>query len=108
MSKQGKYQEFFSTAKKQMTRASIRRAEDKARKAVLKLRLGELRQQLKLKQTEVPGFSQASISRIEGRQDVKISTLVDYVHALGMDLEIRAIRRKASPRTLKEVVLLKQ
>ncbi len=108
MKKQGKYSDFFAAAGKVMSPSSVKRAEAKAKKGLLKLRLSELRHQVKLKQTEVPGFSQASISRIEGRQDVKLSTLVDYVHALGMDLEIRAIRRKASPRATREIVLLKQ
>ncbi len=108
MKKQGKYADFFAAAGKVMSPDSVKRAETKARKGLLKLRLADLRHQAKLKQTEVPGFSQASISRIEGRQDVKLSTLVDYVHALGMDLEIRAIRRKASAKTAKEIVLLRQ
>lgn len=49
-------------------------------------------------------FSQSSISKIEGRKDIKISTLIDYLDNLGMGLEIRAYS-KASP--FKDTVLLK-
>ena len=101
------YSEFFSSARETMTSDSIRRAEKKAQKAVLTLRLADLRKKADLKQNEIPGFSQTSISRLEGRSDLKISTLVEYVHALGMELEIKAVQKKrtASP---KEIMLLKQ
>jgi len=56
--------------------------------------LGELRESRKLTQTAVAGslaVSQANISRIEHEEDLYLSTLRDYVAALGGRLEIRAV-----------------
>ncbi len=105
--KQPQYTEFFSSAKKTMTPESVRRAEQKAQNVIVRLRLAELRKKADLKQSEISGFSQTSISRLEGRSDLKISTLIEYVHALGMGLEIKAVQKKRSalPR---EIIILKQ
>ena len=57
------------------------------------VRLAELRQILGLSQGELAertGVGQANISRIEGRDDLKISTLARIVEALGASLSIRA------------------
>ncbi|TGN13729.1 helix-turn-helix domain-containing protein [Leptospira ilyithenensis] len=72
-------------------RESIERAKAKANKIIFSMKLAGLRKQSGVKQTETEGFSQTSISRIEGRKDIKLSTLVDYVHALGMEIEINVI-----------------
>lgn len=40
---------------------------------------------------EVLGVHQSEISRIEHRADICVSTLVEYVEALGGHLEIRAV-----------------
>lgn len=45
------------------------------------------------------------ISRIESRNDIKISTLIDYIHACGLGLEIKAIPLKKGKK--EEFVLLK-
>ena len=57
------------------------------------VRLAELRQSRGLSQAEVAGragVKQANISRIEGREDLKISTLARVVAAMGATLSIRA------------------
>jgi DNA-binding Xre family transcriptional regulator len=57
------------------------------------VRLAELRQGLGMSQEELAaraGVGQANISRIEGRDDLKISTLARIVEALGASLSIRA------------------
>jgi DNA-binding XRE family transcriptional regulator len=57
------------------------------------VRLAELRQSRGLSQAELAeraGVKQANISRIEGRDDLKISTLVKVVAAMGATLSIRA------------------
>jgi DNA-binding XRE family transcriptional regulator len=57
------------------------------------VRLAELRQSRGLSQVEVAeraGVKQANIARIEGRDDLKISTLVKVVEAMGATLSIRA------------------
>ena len=49
------------------------------------------RQMTQVKLAEVLGVNQGEISKIEHRTDIYISTLTDYVEALGGKLEIRAI-----------------
>ena len=58
------------------------------------LALADLRQARHATQAEVAhtlGVSQANISRVEHQEDVYLSTLRQYVAALGGELEIRAV-----------------
>jgi hypothetical protein len=66
------------------------------------LDLRQLRRSLGVKQKHVKGFKQASVSKIESRDDILLSTLADYIHALGLELEVRAIGR--DPETGEETV----
>jgi len=100
------YSNFFSVAKKIMTAESLNRAEFKANKIIFSIKLADLRRKSGVKQTDIQGFSQTSISRIEGRNDMKLSTLVDYIHALGMEIEIKAIDKKKKTQC-KEILLMK-
>ena len=67
--------------------------------------LKQLRKIRGFKQSDLESFEQASVSKIEGRKDLKISTLIDYLNAIDMDLEIRALSR-AKNRTDNEVYVL--
>jgi DNA-binding XRE family transcriptional regulator len=49
------------------------------------------RQMTQAKLAETLGVNQGEVSKIEHRTDIYISTLADYVEALGGKLEIRAI-----------------
>lgn len=106
MKNKEKYSDFFEKATKMMSPESIQRARNKADKILFNMKLSELRKISGIKQTEIEGFSQTSISRIEGRDDIKLSTLVDYVHALGMGIEIKVIDRKKKSNN-KEILLMK-
>ncbi len=67
------------------------------------VRLAELRQLLGMSQEELAkraGVGQANISRIEGRGDLKVSTLARIVEALGGSLSIRACLPDGSEREL--------
>ena len=44
-----------------------------------------------MKMAEILGVAQSEISKIEHRTDLYISTLAEYVQALGGELEIRAV-----------------
>ncbi len=58
------------------------------------MRLVELRERLDATQTElaaVMGTTQANVSRIEHASNVYVSTLADYIGALGGQLEINAV-----------------
>jgi len=70
------------------------------------LTLKQLRKQRGLRQSDLKAFKQASVSKIEGRKDLKVSTLLDYLDAIGMDLEIRAVARTADSMQRSVFVLL--
>jgi transcriptional regulator with XRE-family HTH domain len=78
----------------------------KAEQEILAIKLGQLRERRGLKQNEVENFSQTSVSRLEKRRDIKISTLVEYLNSLGMGLEIKTYPKDKSVE-LEEEVLLK-
>lgn len=74
----------------QMSENAVRRAHVKAEQEILSIRLAQLREEQNVKQSEMNNFSQTSVSKIEKRNDMKISTLIDYLDNLGMGLEILA------------------
>lgn len=72
----------------QMSEESVRHVHMKAEQEILSIRLAQLREEQNVKQSEMRNFTQTSISKIEKRKDMKISTLIDYLDSLGMGLEI--------------------
>ena len=89
-----------------MTPESIRRAHIKAEQEIMTIRLAQLREELNKKQSEMENFTQSSVSKIEKRKDIKISTLIDYLDSLGMGLEILTYP-KAAKQTTQKTILLK-
>lgn len=71
-----------------MSRAAVKRARMKAEQDIMIIRLAQLREAQNIKQSEMENFTQSSISKIENRKDIKLSTLIDYLDALGMGMEI--------------------
>ncbi len=70
------------------------RAEAKARKLISEYALGELREARSMTQArlaEILGKDQSVISRIEKRTDMYVSTLAEFIRAMGGELEIRAV-----------------
>ena len=64
----------------------------KKRKRLFQLSLKELRKDIGYTQKDIKQFKQASVSKIESRNDLKISTLVDYINALGLDVIVKAVK----------------
>jgi hypothetical protein len=89
-----------------MSPESIERSRKKAEQEIFAIKLGQLREKSGLKQNEIEKFSQTSVSRLERRKDMKISTLIDYLNSLDMGLEIRTYP-KSKKTKLKEEVLLR-
>jgi hypothetical protein len=89
-----------------MTPESVQRARIKAEQEIMTIKLGLLREKRGLKQNEINNFSQTSVSRLEKRKDIKISTLAEYLNSLGMGLEIKTYPKDKTIK-LKEEVLLK-
>lgn len=84
------YRDAIKSMESVMSRKSIERSKNKARKEILQIRLAELRKLRQLTQSQVKGFTQVDVSRLEKRDDMKLSTLIKYVRGLGADLEIKA------------------
>lgn len=66
---------------------------DKAKVLSQSIELAKLRRAMELKQTELAalmGVSQANISKVESGKDIQLSTLQQYVKALGGEVSITA------------------
>jgi hypothetical protein len=87
-----KHKDVFDLIESRMTPQSIARSDAKARKILVGIRLAEFRRKLGVDQGKVKGFKQPDVSKIEGRGDVKLSTLIVYCHGLGA--ELRVVARK--------------
>lgn len=70
------------------------RAETQARKLIAEYALEELRQARSMTQArlaEILGKDQSVISRLERRTDMYVSSLAEFIRAMGGELEIRAV-----------------
>ncbi len=88
-----------------MSDESIARSDGIYEQELLMLNLAELREQYNVKQTDIKGFSQPAISRIEGRTDIKLSTLVKYLTQMDLDMEIKVRPRKPKKGVPAEVLI---
>ena len=57
-------------------------------------------------QTDIKGFKQASVSKIESRNDIKLTTLIEYLNAINMDLEVRALSRPKNNEIQENIILI--
>jgi transcriptional regulator with XRE-family HTH domain len=70
------------------------RAEEKAAKLIAEYAINELREARSMTQArlaDILGKDQSVISRIEKRTDMYVSTLAEFIRAMGGELEIRAV-----------------
>ena len=84
----------FKKPQGKMSPASRTRSEAKAQKMIKEMALDELRAARDLTQehlSRILGVRQAAVSKLERRTDMYISTLADFIKAMGGTLEIRAI-----------------
>jgi transcriptional regulator with XRE-family HTH domain len=88
-----------------MSPESVRRAQIKAEQDIMSIRLAQLREEQNIKQSEMANFTQSSVSKIEKRKDMKISTLIDYLDSLGMGVEIITYPKKAASAKQKKILL---
>lgn len=89
--KRKKYENFFHHADKVMSRESAKKADKRAKDIISFLRLADARKRMGLRQTDIKTFSQADVSKIENRSDIKLSTLIEYMRSIGMGLKIVGI-----------------
>jgi DNA-binding XRE family transcriptional regulator len=74
--------------------ARQRRIEKRFQESLAAMPLDQLRKAQEMTQlqlAEILGVNQGEISKIERRSDIRISTLTDYIEAMGGWLEIRAV-----------------
>ena len=88
-----------------MTPESVARSRMMAEQEILTIKLAQLREKLGIKQDEFDNFSQTSISRLEKRKDIRISTLIEYLDNLGMGLEIKTFPKNNTNKIKEEVLL---
>ena len=77
-----------------MPAARQQRIEKRFQKSLAAMPLDQLRkaqQMTQLRLAEVLGINQGEVSKIEHRSDIRVSTLADYLEAIGGRLEIRAV-----------------
>ena len=88
-----------------MNPESVTRSRILAEQEILTIKLSQLREKLGVRQDEFDNFSQTSISRLEKRKDIKISTLIEYLNNLGMGLEIKTFPKKKIKNINEEILL---
>ena len=77
-----------------MSPASRARSVEKARRMIAGMSLNELRSARAITQehlASVLGIRQASVSKMEKRADMYVSTLRHFIRAMGGELEVRAV-----------------
>jgi DNA-binding Xre family transcriptional regulator len=83
--------DFAEIEREEMSPERRRRIADRVALAETEILLGELRQQANMTQAELAaamGISQPNVSKLEGEDDMRISTLRRIVEALGGKLRI--------------------
>lgn len=83
----------FKNLKQKMSPEALARAEKRAQKMLAEMPLNELRAARLLTQESIAkslGINQAAVSKMERRADMYISTLRDFIAAMGGELEITA------------------
>jgi transcriptional regulator with XRE-family HTH domain len=84
----------FKELRDRMSPKARERVDRRVRKTLLEMSLQELRQRVTgVTQTELAELlkvTQGAISQLENRDDVLLSKLADYIHALGGQLELIA------------------
>ncbi len=83
----------FKNLKQKMSPEALARAEKRAQNMLDEMPLSELRAARLLTQESIAkllGINQAAVSKMERRADMYISTLRDFITAMGGELEITA------------------
>ena len=89
-----------------LSKDRINNAQREAGKEILQIRLAEVREILGIRQKDIKSFSQSSVSKLESRKDMKISTLIEYLGNLGLGIEIKVYPKNKKKKN-EEIVLLK-
>jgi hypothetical protein len=102
-----KNKDFTEELAAMLPKERVERAKRDAEKEIFQIRLSELRKKVGLREEDIKNFSQSSISKLESRKDIKVSTLIEYLDKIGMGVEIKAYPKNKKRESRDEVVLLK-
>ena len=83
----------FKALERKISPEARARSEEKAKRLIAEMPLQELRAARKLTQEELAktlNVNQAAVSKLERRADMYVSTLREFVRAMGGELEITA------------------
>jgi len=98
--------DFINELEKMLPEENIKRARFNAEKEIFRIKLSKLRKEMGLTQKEFKNFNQTNVSKIEKRKDLKLSTLIDYIDDMGLNLEIDVFPKKKT-KNIKKIILLK-
>jgi transcriptional regulator with XRE-family HTH domain len=98
--------DFLDELSSTLSEKRVKKAHQDAENVILKIRLAEIREKRGIRQQDVKSFSQSSVSKLESRKDMKISTLVEYLDSLGLSVEIKAYPKDKKKKN-EEIILLK-
>ena len=99
--------DFISELEKELPKENFVRAKSQAQKELFLIELRELRKKFGINQEDIKSFSQSGISKLENRKDMKISTLIEYLDNIGLNIEIKVSPKKNRKNNLEEIILLK-
>ena len=99
--------DYLDELQSQLSPERIQRAKRHAEKEILSIKLAQLRETMGIKQKDIKMFSQSSVSKIESRKDMKVSTMIEYLSSIALNAEIRAFPKSAAKSHKKEFILLK-
>ena len=102
-----KNKDFTSELAEMLPPERVARAKREAEKEIFQIRLSDIRKEMGIRQEDIKTFSQSSISKLEARKDIKISTLIEYLESLGLGIEIKAYQKSKGRKKNQEYVLLK-
>lgn len=98
-----KHKNFIDELSSMLPPGRVARARTDAEKEIFQIRLSELREQMGIRQEDIKSFSQSSVSKLESRKDIKISTLIEYLDNIGMGLEIKAYPKSKTKKKKKKL-----
>jgi hypothetical protein len=89
-------QNSINVMKLMMSPRQLERVSIECKISRLLIALRELRLEQNIRQEDIKGFSQPAISKLESRSDMRLSTLLKYIDALGYDITIQ-VSHKENP-----------
>jgi len=101
-----KNKDFITELEEMLPPERVARARKEAEKEIFQIRLSELRKEMGIRQEDIKSFSQSSISKLEARKDIKISTLIEYLENLGLGIEIKAYQKNKARKKNQELCIV--